>query len=292
MTRTPRLLLSTEALVGVTRHPRERTLAVRRELAAPEALAHVFEAALGRGAEGLLVSPTPVAREAIARLGRAPIHALVPNVPQYARDAADLGLIGTALKRVRGASLATLARLGITGVTHAPGVLANDFAGLVPLLLELECAALGAKKLESVVLAATLTDLALAGGHARLFRHLVGFIRSRFGARAGFETHNLGHLLSRLREWEVRPDFVIGPVNPRGFLMKPDPSRVLAALADTTLPVLAKEVRAGGTVELGAGVAYAMEHGASGVVVDLVDLERGVEDLPAALPLSAGAEAG
>src|SRR5262249_22457589 len=156
--------------------------------------------------DGLLVAPSPAARDALRALGApAPVYAHVPNLPQYVRDAAALGLVGTALKRVRGAPPLTLARLGLTGVAHASGVLSGDFSALVPLLIELECASLGARRLEGVVLAATLTDLALAGGHRHMFRHVVDFIRGRFGARAGFETHNLGHLLDRLEAWNVTP---------------------------------------------------------------------------------------
>jgi hypothetical protein len=143
---------------------------------------------------------------------------------------------------------------------------------MVPLLLELEVAALGAADLRAVVLAAPLTDLALAGRHRAFFEHYCGFVRGRFGA-AGFETHNLGHLLLRLREWGVRPDLVVGPVNPRGLMMKPDAETLLAELRTAQVPVLAKEVRAAGTVPLLEGARFALDHGAHGVVADLVDLE-------------------
>ena len=273
--RAPALLLSGEALLGVTRHPREHTIATRRRYEQPAALAAAFRDALAAGADGLLVAPSPAARDALRALGEPPpVYAHVPNMPQYVRDAAALGLVGTALKRVRGAPPLTLARHGLTGVAHAPGVLAGDFQALVPLLIELECASLGAPRLEGVVLAATLTDLALAGGHSRMFHHVVRFVRARFGARAGFETHNLGHLLERFEAWNVVPDLVVGPVNPAGFLMKPDPQAVLRGLERARFPVLAKEVRAGGTVGFVEGARYARSCGAAGVVVDLADVER------------------
>jgi hypothetical protein len=71
----------------------------------------------------------------------------------------------------------------------------------------------------------------------------------------------------------VTPDLVVGPVNPRGLLMKPSVDELLAALKATKIPVLAKEVRAAGTVPLLEGARYALDHGAYGVVADLVDLE-------------------
>ena len=270
----PRLLLGGESLLGVSRAPRDRMLAITARYNDAETLAVTLSKALAAGAEGVLVSPSQPLRAALAELKQTvPIYALLPNVPEYVRDSSDLGLVGAALKRVRRASPATLARLGFTGLSHALAVLKSDFTGMVPLLLELEAAALGARDLRAVVLAAPLTDLALAGRHRSFFEHYGRFVRGRFGAAAGFETHNLGHLLTRLREWGITPDLVVGPVNPRGLLMKPSPDELLAALRASKVPVLAKEVRAAGTVSLIEGARFALDHGAHGVVADLVDLE-------------------
>jgi len=270
----PRLLLGGESLLGVSRAPRDRMLAITARYNDAETLAVTLSKALAAGAEGVLVSPSQPLRAALAELKETvPIYALLPNVPEYVRDSSDLGLVGAALKRVRRASPATLARLGFTGLSHALAVLKSDFTGMVPLLLELEAAALGARDLRAVVLAAPLTDLALAGRHRSFFEHYGRFVRGRFGAAAGFETHNLGHLLTRLREWRITPDLVVGPINPRGLLMKPSSDELLEALRASKVPVLAKEVRAAGTVPLIEGARFALDHGALGVVADLVDLE-------------------
>jgi hypothetical protein len=271
---TPRLLVSGESLLGVSRAPRDRTLEVQARFHEPESLAVTLSKALSSGADGVLVSPSQQLRAALRELKQPiPIFGLLPNVPEYVRDSSDVGLVGAAIKRVKTASPATLARLGLTGITHAPGILKSDFAAMVPVLLELEAAALAAKDLRGVVLAAPITDLALAGRHQRFFAHVSAFIRGRFGALAGFETHNLGHLLRSLREWGVKPDFVVGPVNPRGLLMKPSAAEVLAELARAPVPVLAKELRAGGTVSLEEGARFARDHGAYGLVPDLIDLD-------------------
>ncbi len=272
--RAPGLLLSTEALLGVTRHPREHTLAVKRRLDSGPALAAALGIALDRGAEGVLLTPSPAAREALAGLTRrVPTWALVPNVPQFARDSSELGLPGAALKRLRGAGPGTFVRLGLTGMSNALGVVKNDTAGMAPILVELELASLGARDLEGVLIAATLTDLALAGRHRLFFANVTRFVRARFGVRAGFETHNLGHLLGALREWGVAPDLVIGPLNPRGFMMKPDPALTLREVAAAGFPVVGKELTAGGAVPLAEGAAWARAHGAAGVAADLADLD-------------------
>jgi hypothetical protein len=270
----PELFLATEALLGITRHSREHTLAVRRRFDNGAGLAAGLGLALDRGAGGVLLTPSVAAREALGGLQReVPTWALVPNVPQFARDSAELGLPGAALKRLRGAGAATFLSLGLTGMGHALDVVKNDTAGMAPILIELELASLGARHLRGVVIAATLTDLALSGRHRRFFAHVVDFVRARFGVAAGFETHNLGHLLGALREWGVSPDLVIGPLNRKGFMMKPDPARTLRELAEARFPVVAKELTAGGAVPLEEGAAWARAQGVRSLAVDLADLD-------------------
>jgi hypothetical protein len=270
----PRLLLSCESLLGISRASRDRSLEVGARYHEPESLAVTLSKSLAAGAAGVLVSPTSQLRDALRELkDPVPIYALLPNVPEYVRDSSDVGLAGAAWKRVRRAGPIAWLRLGLTGLLHAPRVLQSDFAGLVPLLLELEMAPLGPRDLRGVVLAAALTDLALAGRHRAFFEHYCRFVRWRFRAAAAFETHNLGHLLRLLHEWRIEPDFVVGPVNPRGLLMKPSASELLEELARSTVPVVAKELRAGGTVPLAEGARFALRHGAHGLAPDLVDLD-------------------
>ena len=271
---TPKLLLGAESLLGFTRAPRERLLQVVARFREPESLAVTFSKAIQLGADGVLASPSRVLGDALSELRHTvPVYALLPNVPEYVRDSAEHGLAGTAMKRVARAGLGARARLAWTGLTRAGGVLRSDFAALVPLLLELESAPFRPAEMRGVVLAAPITDLALSGKHRTFFETIVRFVRHRFRAAAAFQTHNLGHLLSAFAEWGVRPDFVVGPVNPRGLMMKPTPASVEAELARTEIPVLAKELRAGGAVPLVDGARYALEHGAKGLVPDLVDVE-------------------
>lgn len=285
----PRMLLSLETLLGVTRHPRATARDVQERFSDPAALAQQLARGLDAGADGVLVAPSELTRTALSAVGRpVPVWALLPNVPAYVRDSSEAGLVGAAVKRVKGASPGTLVRLGFTGMQHALGVVGGDFASMVPLLLELESAALGVAKLEGVLVAAPITDLALAGRNRRFFAHLTAFMRARFGAKAGFETHNVGHLLRCLREWGVQPDVVIGPMNRSGFMMKPTPSRALEEIAIADVPVLAKELTAGGTADLAESAAWAFERGASGLVVDLADVSGDAGKLAGLLATAKG----
>src|SRR5262249_338921 len=181
-------------------------------------------AALGGAAGVVLVRPATASRDVLERLPPgASLAAVLPDMPQLVREVADRGAINAALRRLRRGGLGASLQLADTVLRNLLAVARQDFRGIVPVLIALDRARLGAAALQVVVLAAPLTDLLMAAGHRTGLAHVVRFIRGRLGAQAALETLNLGHLLPRLDAWGVAPDFVVGPVNPRGFRMKPSP---------------------------------------------------------------------
>ena len=238
----------------------------------PQAAAHLVARAFADEPGAVLLRPSARARGILAALPTVPVVAVLPDMPQLLRDAAERGALHAALRRLAAGNVPAWWRLAVTGVRQLRDIVRQDFRGIVPLLIELERAGLGATPLHGVALAAPLTDLLMAAGHVDCLAHVVSFLARHVGTRAGFETLNLGHLLARLAAWGVTPDFVIGPVNPRGSRMKPSAGAVLQAVRSSSTPVLASEVSAGGTVPLGEGVAYARAHGAAGVVLTLGEL--------------------
>jgi len=249
----------------------------------PRAAARLVTAALADEPGGVLVRPSPRVQAILSELPPGlPVVGVLPDIPQLVRDVADEGTARAAFRRLRRRSLVAWLRLALTGLRHLPAVARHDFRGIVPVLIELERARLGAAPPHAVALAAPLTDLLLAAGHVGCLTHVVRFLRKRVRTQAGFETLNLGHLLPRLAAWGVSPDFVIGPLNPRGFRMKPSARAVLEAIHRSPTPVLASEVSAGGTVALASGVAHARAHGAAGVVLTLDEIPAEASPAPRA----------
>jgi len=221
----------------------------------------------------VLVRPSPATPAILAQLpAGVPLAAVVPDLPQLAREVGEQGAVRAALARLRRGGVGNSLALAVTVLRHLRDVARQDFRGIVPVMMALDRAGLGVERLQSVVLAAPLTDLLLAAGHGECLAHVATFVRRRMRAQSGLETLNLGHLLPRLANWGVTPDFVIGPLNPRGFRMKPSPGAVVAAVRRSSTPVIASEITAGGTVPLAEGLEHARSLGAAGVVVTLDDL--------------------
>lgn len=278
----PRLMLSARSLDGVTRAPRERLLEIQNRFREPESLAVTLVKAVDAGAAGVLGSPSLALRTALAELERiVPIYAVLPALSPQAYRMLEPGVEPLITRARRDAGLAGRLRMNLTGFLRLSAFRHGDFAARVPVLLEAGASLLPRRGVAGIVIAAPLTDAALAGGHRAFFESLPRFVRARFQAASGFETRNPGQLLKRLREWGVAPDFIVGPVNPRGLGMKPRPVETLAELARGGVPFIATELRAGGLCNLEEGARYALEHGVHGLAPDLAEMDEVAVELRA-----------
>jgi hypothetical protein len=268
----PTLLLATHAVAGLARLSRRRMLEIDARYAEPESLAVAFSKALDAGAQGVLATPSPEIDAALDELKRAvPLYALLPAMSDEDPAPRESGIEEMLERAWRRASAWTRFVLGPGAAFTAGAGERRDLARRLPLLLDLDLARLAGRAVRGVVVASPVTDLALAAGNRAMFECAIRHLQRR-GLHAAFETRNLGYLLERLRVWQVRPDFVVGPVNPRGVGMKPSPDELLAELARTQVPVLASEVRARGLSPLAEGAAHALRHGARGLVVDVSEV--------------------
>ena len=275
----PRLVLGMASLGQPVRTTRDRQLEVASRFKESESLAVALVKAVHVGADALLVPPTNDIRLALAELDRdLPLLVRTPHTPMSddLRWAPPLAL-EPGEEHHPGWSPA---RAGAAAMNLLPLSMAADLASRAWPRIEREVATFNAKSVNGIVVPASVTDMALAANQPRIFERLLKLARPRFGL-VGFETRNLGHLLSRLQPWGLAPDFVMGPVNPRGVGMLPDPARVLAELEASKVPVIACELRAGGMVTVEEGAAYARAKGAWGLCTELVDLDDVPKELKA-----------
>jgi hypothetical protein len=273
----PSLLLSVTSLELPARATRDRALEVAGRFREPESLAVTLVKALDVGAEAVYTVPSSRLRAAMRELRRVvPLLARLPLTPPPEDLYDEHSLLRGAPGRGWSGMRAAVAMLPMLRASFA-----GDLAPLVAARCEQEAPLLGARAWAGIAIAAPVTDLALAAGNARFFERIQRWARFRFGGLAGFETDNLGLLLTALRSWGIEPDFVVGAVNPCGFAMKPSPDDVLDAMARSGIPVIATELRAGGTVSLAEGAEFARAQGVHGLAPDLVEMDDVAAELRA-----------
>ena len=274
MSNAPRLLLSLRSLHGPSLATRDRLLEVVARYREPESLAVTLAKAVAAKVDGVFTCSTPALRAALAELSsEVPLYVVLPSVSEYERQELGAGIepvIDASRARARGSARMAAQLAGL----WRPAMFARgDYSWRLPVLIESELAGLPRRSVRGVVLDAWFTDLALAAGNKRMFESFTRHVRKRLHLSAGLETRNLGTLLAQLREWDIAPDFVAGPVNPSGLLMKPSPEELLAELRRGFVPVVGRELCAGGVDSLDAAAEFAYSHGVHGLAPDLTEMD-------------------
>jgi hypothetical protein len=142
-------------------------------------------------------------------------------VAGYVREATDYGMFGAGWRRLRRMNLLSLARMCTLGLRKVGGLMRRDFPTLLTMLLEMEMASFRRAGPPVVFLHPQITDLLLAMDHGRALEQAVERIRRGFGAEPGLATSNLGTLLPRLRTWGLEVPYLLTPLHPRGYGMRP-----------------------------------------------------------------------
>jgi hypothetical protein len=197
---------------------------MRVHLAARHSFGNFLDIAAGQGRNTLLTEGGAWVWETLQRNGRQQnwdIWALVPHVAGYVREATDYGMFGAGWRRLRRMNVTSWGRLCIKGLHNFGGVLRRDFPTLLTLLLEMEMGSFRHVDPPVVFLHAQITDLLLAMDHGAALQRAIERIRRGFRALPGLATNNLGTLLPRLRSWGLEVPYVLTPVHPRGYGMRP-----------------------------------------------------------------------
>jgi hypothetical protein len=193
------------------------------------------------------------------------ICALVPHVAGYVREATDYGLIGAGWRRVRRISPLSWGRLCMQGFGHIGGILRRDFPTLLTMLLEMEMAAFRRVTPRIVFLHPQITDLLLAMDHGLALERAVGRIRRGFRSEPGLATNNLGTLLPRLQEWGFEVPYLLAPLHPCGYGMRPSRD-----LCEQNLRTFKRQLIASSDTGFDAGVAtYWQNQGVASALYDV-----------------------
>ena len=258
----PRLVLGVTSLALPVRATRDRQLEIAARFEESESLAVALVKGVAAGAEAVLAPPTQDVHDALAELPKPlPILARVPHLwpsDDLSWEPALFHDPGAENGNKKGGGL------NLFGVA--------DLAQVVLPRLEREATTFHSKALRGIVISSVATDLALAANQPKFVERIIRFAAGKRWL-VGFETRNLGHLITRLGAWGLVPDFVLGAVNPRGVGMMPDTASVLVALRSSPVKVIGTELRAGGMVALSEGAAWARHHGVWGVCAELVDMD-------------------
>lgn len=169
-------------------------------------------------------------------------YPVVLNPAGISRHIQDYGIVGFAKKRLSSAGIPNLVSLALASLKHLPGVLKMDYGLLSILLAELELLEFRKFNPKVVFLHPSMSDMALANRNEGFFRLFTTFFYGKHGVKPGIMSNNIGFLLEKLDEWDINVEYVAGPINRRGYHMKPDQQKCEELIKKTDRVIIATEV--------------------------------------------------
>jgi hypothetical protein len=262
MTRLP-LLLNTEPILGIRHTQRSRGHADWQAFQDDTTVVQALQTALDLGVDTILsVSDDRITR-LLERLPRRrfTVLAVVPNLYDEARLLNEQGPASVVAARFRG--VGAWPRLAWMGETLAvvPRLVRRDPLALLHHLFALDLLRFHRVPLSGVVLAAPITDTALAAGGVELLERFVTWVRTRYRVTPILATRNFGWLVRTLRSRATMQPTLLAPFNSQGLMMHPDQAACEVELAGYVGSVLADERLGDGLVEPAEAFRYLSTRG-------------------------------
>jgi hypothetical protein len=263
------IILDIDPLIGRSRHSADSALENQKKFGSLRAKQVYVRKAVESGFSGFLCSYDRRLLRSLKKETR--IFPLVPNSSQYVRDMNSYGLVMMGVRKVLqlGFDILTLTP---TVFRNALGLLRKDFSSITLLLTALEMVKFKKFKPQITFLHPQMTDLFLANGNPDPIKKYAGFVRERYKSEPGLFTNNIAQLLEKLSDWNLDIRQICTPINPLGYLMKPDQKKAEEKIRGSSRSIIGYDVTCGGTVDLSKSLAYCRALNVRTVVIELPDL--------------------
>ena len=248
MEQLDKLILGSNPFEGVGYLSREQTRHYLEFFSKKDNIIPILEASYSLGVRTFTTSNNEQIMDALKEFKHRDEMTLLPVIPnayEYARDSTDKGVLGTILHKAKHIDLYRKVRLGLRALTKIHGILSKDMVTLLTNLMDFELSTFRSYNIKGVILHGQVTDLALSSNNKEILNVYINLIQEQYNVTPIVATHNFGLLLRKLKEWNLKIP-VMGPVNKKGFMMKPSQNEVLKLIEETDSYIIAKKVMAGG----------------------------------------------
>ena len=284
MKQLDKLILGSNPFEGVGYLSREQTRHYQEFFSHKENIIPILEASYNLGVKTFTASNNEQVMGALKEFKHSndlKILPVVPNAYEYARDSTDKGVLGTVLHKAKQIDVYRKLRLGLRALTKIQGILSKDMVTLLTSLLDFELSTFRHYNVQGIILHGQVTDLALSSDNKELLNVYINLVQEQYKATPIVATHNFGLLLRKLKEWNIKTP-VMGPVNKKGFMMKPSQEEVLQLIEETESTILAKKVLAGGRLTPEEALPFLLGKKIGSVVIGIGSLSEAYHTLSVA----------
>jgi hypothetical protein len=177
----------------------------------------------------------------------------VPYVVGYVKKMNENGVMGLMSDVIGHKGILGAGGMALKGATS---FLKKDYLSIAMNILELEVSPFTDVNIKALLLHNVFTDLLLSLEISDAFTTYQDYVKNDLGFPFGFDTLNFSLLSRRLKEWDIKPSYVMTPVNPEGFEMNPSKSAVEESMTNFNSNIIAMNILGGGAFPLNNAKNY------------------------------------
>jgi len=177
----------------------------------------------------------------------------VPYVQAFVQTINQRGMRGFLSEMVGRAGLAGTSSLALKSAFN---LLKKDYLGIALSYFKVEIAPFSEFSVKALILHNTITDLLMALEVSSAFSAFDQYVNDVLKLDFGLATWNFSLTKRNLERWDLRPAFLMTPVNVKGFDMNPTKDEIEAGLREYEGTVFAMNVLGGGAYSLPEAASY------------------------------------
>lgn len=258
------LILGHNQFIGVSHISEERGRERDKKFSKVDNIYRVVEAASAVGFKNMMIETHPRMLDFLQYYERNKtfdmnFYLQVPYVQAFVQTINQRGMRGFLSEMVGRAGLAGTSSLALKSAFN---LLKKDYLAIALSYFKVEIAPFSEFSVKALILHNTLTDLLMALEVSSAFSAFDQYVNDVLKLDFGLATWNFSLTKRNLEHWDLRPAFLMTPVNVKGFDMNPTKDEVEAGLREYEGTVFAMNVLGGGAYSLPEAASYVKSFGA------------------------------
>ena len=252
------LILGHNQFIGISHISEERSREREKKFSKIENIYNVVETASDLGYKSMMVETHPRMIDFFNfyrenQTFDMDFYLQVPYVMGYVKKMNEKGLKGLTSDLIRQTGVRSAGNLALKGASK---FLRRDYMSLAMSVLKLETSPFTDVNIKSLLLHNVFTDLLLSLGIPDPFLEYEKYVKEDLGLNPGLITLNFPMLEKNLDHWNIKPSFIMTPINLRGYDMNPSREHVEKSVSAYDGKIIAMNLLGGGAYSVKDANSY------------------------------------
>lgn len=243
-----KLILGHNQFIGISHISDERSREREERFSKVENIYKIVENAAELGYKGMIIETHPRMLEFLNYYKKnktfdMDFYLQVPYIQGYIQKMNENGLYGLGLEIVRKGGIKNVFIMGVKNIAN---FVKKDYLHIVLSALQLEVKPFMDVEIKALFLHNVPTDLFLCLQLPDIFNEYIYYIKEQMNLKPGFITVNFSLFNESFQKWDIKPPFVMTPINPGGIDMNPSKDEVETTIRKYKGDIIAINILGGG----------------------------------------------